>query len=266
MRILLSACLFLANASMAQSQPPSFSKKINDTPDFLQTDKSAGFTKGGTRYCGPVAASNSLLWLAKNGYPKLKPPAKTEKESQISLIRKLASANLMDTEDEAKNGTSVGRFLVGLDGYIKQNGYACERLEMQGISPTLSKDWEHARKAQEPNPDWVKEAISHPKGVAWLHVGWYTHDPAKNEYSRSDGHFVTLVGYRGDTFIVHNPAPWAGTNVTHDELKSQKLTAGSLISNGKARSADGFYRLTGESLRTKAPVCILENAIVLIAQ
>jgi hypothetical protein len=41
--------------------------KVAETPDLVQTCRAAGFFKGGSDYCGPVAASNSLVWLARRG-------------------------------------------------------------------------------------------------------------------------------------------------------------------------------------------------------
>ncbi len=35
--------------------------------DGFEGSRAAGFFKGGSDYCGPVAASNSLVWLARQG-------------------------------------------------------------------------------------------------------------------------------------------------------------------------------------------------------
>jgi hypothetical protein len=60
--------------------------KIRDTPDLMQSLPAAALPEGGIAHCGPVAVSNSLVWLARHGYPQLAPGAT------------LAPANQPDTE------------------------------------------------------------------------------------------------------------------------------------------------------------------------
>jgi hypothetical protein len=100
MRSLTTLIAWLVLAAPAAAQPADFLSKVESMPDFLQTDKDGEFVKGGTRYCAPVAASNALIWLSRNGYPKLAPTGEVDKEIQIQLIRTLALPQFMDTERE----------------------------------------------------------------------------------------------------------------------------------------------------------------------
>lgn len=46
-----------------QQLPDVFVEKLDSTADMTQTDPNAGLPNGGKSHCGPVAVSNSLLWL-----------------------------------------------------------------------------------------------------------------------------------------------------------------------------------------------------------
>ena len=68
--------------------------KAKEFPDLGQFRIGAGFRHFGVMYCGPVAASNALIWLALNGYPRLAPsesdPTQSQRKQQIKVIRELA--------------------------------------------------------------------------------------------------------------------------------------------------------------------------------
>src|SRR5947209_6039965 len=70
-------------------------EKVAGTPHFYQGDLLAGFPGDGRNYCCPVAVSDSFVYLASHGFPKLLPAgvagAADPAEAQIALIRKLAS-------------------------------------------------------------------------------------------------------------------------------------------------------------------------------
>lgn len=40
-----------------------FAQDSGTLPDLTQTDPRGEFARGGKSYCGPVAVSNSLMWL-----------------------------------------------------------------------------------------------------------------------------------------------------------------------------------------------------------
>ncbi|MBX9724083.1 MAG: hypothetical protein K2X81_21935, partial [Candidatus Obscuribacterales bacterium] len=42
--------------------------RIITTPDLMQTLPAADLPYDGTAYCGPVAVSNSMVWLTHQGY------------------------------------------------------------------------------------------------------------------------------------------------------------------------------------------------------
>jgi hypothetical protein len=275
MRSLTALVTWFALVAPAAAQPADFLSKVESMPDFLQTDKDGEFVKGGTRYCAPVAASNALIWLSRNGYPKLAPIGEADKETQIQLIRTLALPQFMDTEAEEHNGTSASSFLRGLDAYIRQKGYAIQVLQIQGDSP-LARNLEAARAGTVPDIKWIKRGISHPKGLVWLNFGYYVHEPAAKRYVRKDGHWVTLAGYRGDILIVSNPAQSAGRSPSHDELKLEPLLKNELLvrmlHSIPPRPTDrlvtvpatGFFKLAKDSAWKKDATTILDAAVVLI--
>ena len=60
--------------------------KASQVPDFLQTDREAGFARSGSQFCAPTAVSNSLMWLADHGYEDLR-AAGNAKQAQIAMIK-----------------------------------------------------------------------------------------------------------------------------------------------------------------------------------
>ena len=94
----LLGALFLTIAKVAAGPPPESLDRAKDTPDFCQTDPVGKFPGNGGYYCGPVAAANALMQLATSGFPKLRPPAATGKESQIRMIHQLAGKEFMHAE------------------------------------------------------------------------------------------------------------------------------------------------------------------------
>jgi hypothetical protein len=276
MRWLPSLVVLVIVAGSAAGQPADYLDKVESMPDFLQTDKDGEFAKGGSRYCGPVSASNGLLWLSQHGYPKLAPAAESDKEIQIQLIRTLASPQFMDTQEEDRNGTNASSFLRGLDAFVRQKGYGFQALQIQGDSP-LARNLEAARVGAVPDLKWIKKGISNSKGMVCLSFGYYDHDPATHRYVRKDGHWVTLAGYRGDTLIVSNPAASAGKSTSHDELHLEPLGRNDVLvrvirSSGASRTPDravstpsaGFFRLSKESAWKKNSTTVLDAAVVLI--
>ena len=77
---------------------------------------------------GPAAASNSLVWLASNGYGRLLPEKPTQQKAQETLITLLAQSDYM----AASNGTGVWGITRGLKKYIESKSYKVLKLFYQG--------------------------------------------------------------------------------------------------------------------------------------
>lgn len=265
--VLISGILAL-DATLASTAPPAVcSDKINSIPDLTQTDPKARFPHGGIHYCGPTAVSNSLMWLAQNGYDKLMPPSAGRNESQAEMAMLLASEKYMNTTLE--HGTSPTDILIGISRYLRDCGYRYKELEYQG--------WRrHPRKFTTgiavPQLDWIKKSLIGPSAV-WLNVGWYEHSSEENSYSRIGGHWVTLAGFGVDAngredpsiLIIHDPSPQRGKPYANEYVRVERIdTEGMIISGEKSTQAKGFFKLT-DGLRKKrsADCAILDGAISL---
>jgi hypothetical protein len=242
-------------------------EKVGSTGDMTQTEREAKLPNGGRSHCGPVSVSNSLMWLAENGFENLSPRLKDRRKAHFEVARSLGSKEYMNTN--LKTGTGAGGVLEGLGRYIKDKGYEYRYLKFQG--------WrKHPERfgLSEPIPDlnWLKSGIEGNAGV-WLNVGWYKYNPWTNEYARIGGHWVTLVGYGVDEkgkadhaiLIIHDPAPRGGKD-PHDYVRMELIDAGRLTGkqSGLPRSAKGYYKMTGGMhVKRTADFGILDSAIVL---
>jgi hypothetical protein len=270
--ILIAVPWLLACASVladdAKSFPAVFSSRLSATPDLLQTDPEAKFPDNGAYYCGPVAVSNSLVWLGKQGFPELVPGKGSTRHKQIELGRSLGEAMRVSKESE---GTSTADLIASVRHHVEQCGYDCEKLEYQGAA-RLPKGMK--RNARHPSLDWIKSGISRPASAAWLNLGWYRYDPQTDEYTRFSGHWVTLVGYGVDShgtqdpsyLIVHDPSPRAGKGTSHESFLLEPLTQGTMITKTGAKHAAASYHKIKSGIRLKkgADAAILDGVVLLV--
>ncbi len=236
---------------------------ITEIPDLTQTDPRGGFARGGASYCGPVAVSNSLVWLAHSGRaPQLKIP-----DSQYDLVNLLASGACLNTHPVT--GTSPSALMKGLERFFAGQGEPC-RIEFQGwrAHPEAYSD-----QVMHPRLDFVKHALVKGGGV-WLNVGWYRYSHALEEYERTGGHWVTLVGYGAerdgslnpDMLVIHDPAPRAGLMPENEFVKMTRIESGTLRGRNKglpAAARDFFKMEGGMHVKSTADCAILDGVVVL---
>ena len=221
---------------------------IHRIPDFTQTHVRGAKAGNGQQYCGPVAVSNSFMWLAG------------QEEGQLELIEKLASAGYMNTSLE--NGTGTTGILRGADRLARElfGGYAS--LEYQGWRKHPET---YSSGVEVPQLRWIREGIS-GRSAVWLNIGWYRFDPSKDEYHRFGGHWVTLVGSEGNTLILHDPSPRAGESFANEHVRFRRLNTGRLVGRkaGLPRSARGHLLLgEGMHMKARADAALLDGAVVL---
>lgn len=246
--------------------------RSRDIPDFCQTDPVGRFPGGGGNYCGPVAVANSLMFLARQGFPKLRPSETPDPEAQVRVIHTLGSPEFMDTD--AKHGTSPPRLMRGVKAFVEQAGYRIRRLEQQGWREGSK---QFPAKVQVPSLEWMKSGLASPGGAVWLNVGWYKIDAKTGGYHRFGGHWVTLVGYGRDRdgrenplkLIIHDPAPRTGVKPATQWISLSRLDRGTLHrkippDQERHRDAAGFYEMKGEmKLKSGADAAILDAAVVM---
>jgi hypothetical protein len=260
-------------ATVAAEPPPESFNLANDTPDFCQTDPAGKFAGNGGYYCGPVAAANSLMCLAKCGFPKLRPAGATDQESEIQMIRRLAGKEFMNTD--GKRSTSPPRLMAGVKKIVEQAGYRITRLEQQGWKEQTK---EFPATVEVPSVEWIKQGLACKGGAVMLNVGWYKFAVKTGEYQRIGGHWVTLVGYdeerdtqdHSSVFIIHDPAPRTGMQPLTQRVRLAAIDHGTLmrkLASGEVcrHDAIGFFALKdGMKLKTGADTAIIDAAVVLV--
>jgi hypothetical protein len=244
----------------------SATQKAAETPHFWQRDSRGGFANGGRDYCCPVAVSNSLVYLAHHGFPALLPEGNGD-QPQIDLINLLASSDYFGTDPA--NGTSPGEVLSGVQKYVEDNGYRCERLEYEGWRK-VGRNNQDEIKASRPSLDWIKEGIRNPHGAVWLNIGWYTQN-GDGEWKRTGGHWVTLVGCGNaddaNQLLIHNPGMRGSDNPANDVVHLQPVAEGTLDTGRQStEDASGMYLISGLGLPISRGVdaAFLDAAIVLV--
>lgn len=200
-------------------------KVLASIPDLSQRDPAAGFPDGGSKYCAPVAVSNSLTSAFPDVMGGL--PNTQRFEQQVEIARTLGSAEYMAT---GKRGTNPVQLLKGVDHYLSDKHiptYGTNDLEYRGqrtvprkYNPTLDRNVELP---------WLIEGIKQEKHI-WLNIGWYQADDVSGKQNRIGGHWVTLVGYeklgslkdsKGEYLMINDPATQGGK---HQEKVTLKLT------------------------------------------
>ncbi|NLW31477.1 MAG: hypothetical protein GXY77_08490 [Fibrobacter sp.] len=218
-------------------------KRISSIPDYYQKENRFGtYPLNGSMHCGPVAVSNSLIWLSKNGVASLVPSSGDDLLDQHNIIEKLASKEYMNTRSI---GSTVQDLCRGLKKYLDEK--AIEGLLLfEGMYTVTDKFRGDTR------PD-LDRIIKHTKGLraAWLNIGWYRYDPDTNEYRKTGGHWVTLSGYKNenssDILIINDPAT---KERQMEYLEIEPIIDGTII-NGNRNfpvNASGFFRFkTGKN-------------------
>jgi hypothetical protein len=237
-----------------------------DTPDLTQTDPELGVPGGGNSYCGPVAISNSVMWLSSHGYPKLAPPGPTPHEQQLELVRRLGSHHYMATSPYS--GTGAFGILPGLARWAKDAGYQVKRLEYEGWrGHALAYDVG----VRKPDLHWIASAL-HPGGAAWINVGWYKPGPGGHAYHRHGGHWLTVVDAGHDergapdpsVLVLHDPAPYAGTKFENTYVRVEPIDHGWMLDGKNAFPAKGYAKVGGGMhIKREGDVAIIDGAIVL---
>jgi hypothetical protein len=256
MRIVLAALTLFLVTTPASAERQAHRTRAARTPDFLQTDREAGFAKSGSQFCAPTAVSNSLMWLAANGYDDLRPSG-ANKRAQIAMIRGLAEA--METSPTL--GTDAAQLLSGVESYVTEAGYGIAELSYEGWRPVHA-DYEAG---DFPDLDDIRNTIAEEQSAVWLNVGWYTWDEESGDYLRIGGHWVTVVGYDGDDLLIHDPSPAAGSGFRTQRISLEELSEGQLTGpqTNLPRSAEGYYEVGGEMAVSAGKTCILDGAVFL---
>ncbi|MCA9598095.1 MAG: hypothetical protein KC776_32505 [Myxococcales bacterium] len=261
-----STSRMLAAERALEKRRAALKAHVHDMPDLTQTDPELGLPGGGGSYCGPVAVSNSLMWLSEHGYQGLAPAGDDDHARQLELVRRLGSRRYMATG--ANSGTGAAAVLEGLARYMKDAGFGFHRLQYQGWRAHPAKYSGNDKIAQ---IGFIREALE-SGGVAWLNVGWYQPSPRGGVWRRHGGHWLTVVGMDVDAggnpapgvLAIHDPAPWSGDTLVTHFARFRPIGDGWLSTEAGPFRADGYQALDGILVKHDGDVAIVDGAVVLV--
>jgi hypothetical protein len=234
----LTLSLLIGALPAAQAQAPAppvtanetpFTVRVSEYPSLWQRNPSAKLPGNGEKSCGPVSASNALMWLAEHGYRKLLPDpnvatdtAGEREAAQVSLVRALVAAPYIEMGESQE--TSARSVAEGVRRYIEAKGYEVERLEWRNVieggvpAPAPAPPAAKPNGLPPPTPRFftmeeIKSAFR-DGAVVWLGLGMMrSSENSPSGYQRFGGHAVTLVGFGTDEagrknpnmLIIHDP-------------------------------------------------------------
>jgi autotransporter-associated beta strand protein len=185
-----------------------FSDKVTTTPLVVQDAFGYGGVRlpaDGLNYCGPTAATMPLLWLGKNGWSQIGPPA-PKREDALRLDRILGGL----AATSALGGTYLPYLQGGVGDYLNAKGIPSTAFSwISGNGPTVA----------------FIASLNSQQTVVTLLIGWYT--PNGGAYVRTGGHFVAILGQdpQTNTLIIGNPCPSTLAMVPDEpRYARQKLT------------------------------------------
>jgi hypothetical protein len=193
-------------------------------------------------YCGPVAVSNSLMYLIGNTIFQDTFPYLQSKSDQHTLICKIASPQYIGT---GRQGTSPSGICNGVDKFLLDNNHSGATLSYYGWRPVAAKYHKNTRA----DLTSIEKIVEKPHTAIWLNFGWYTNQKDSNQYIRTGGHWVTLINFlHSDSLaiVVHDPATRRTGN---DTINLTRLSEGFLINKITLLPvcASGYYRFTSKS-------------------
>ena len=258
-------CILALLCALLSGLPVLADSRIDSTPDLAQNDPAAGLPYGGAPYCGPVAVSNALIWLSKEGYPKLFQgggDGKLTARSQGRMVARLAL--YMNTTRSM--GTTVNGFLKGVERYVQSRGYEIDSLTYSGWESCHP---EYFTGQKNVSPETIIEALN-TKSAVWLKVGWYRYVPGKSEYRRFAGHWVTVVSCKRlpdgvYEVSIKDSAARSGIEPRTEKVLLSPLKEGTILTSwAPAFPSRGVYSMKGE-LRIKkgADEGILDGIVIL---
>lgn len=262
----LGICLKAAEKTLNENTT-EYTEKISAISDFKQHNKE--LPSNGEQFCAPVSASNAIMWLSQNGFPRL-----TKGKTQLEVVKELGKYSNTNND-----GTTVYNLCKGLEQFIKEKGYKYKRLEYQGYCPNM----EYHTGQTVPELNWIQKAIE-KKSIVLLNLGCYNKTKSqdgKDIYEWQGGHWVTAVGYinkpekdGSNYLIVHDPAvardPFSN-KPQNDSLKLEQIPSGTLQPTEKnvestiPHDAEGFYQITqGLDYINKKDFSVIIDGVVVL--
>lgn len=227
-------------------------------PNICQTDETIAVLKANPKtHCGPTAAANALISLARNFQMLIEPIGRHDITSAINrLIEQLSGCMKTGSIDAKEKGTNAINLAEGTKKYVTDRGYKISRCEWKGwgageIYPVC----------ESPSTNWIVENSPGNSNVI-LHLGWYELDPDDFKYYRSSGHYVNIAGFQDEEnkLIVHDPSPRSKQKPKHCE--TIEIERGLLNNFPKLHDATSYLELNGIDVNRSlgANVAVIDGA------
>ena len=191
---------------MRVNQLPAYLYK-STMPNLCQVDKRSGFLcKSPNPYCGPVAVSNALVYLARNGFPMIISPM--GKLSLLTAQYKLVELLVKYINTTKSDGTYPLDLINGLEKYIRERGYRIS-ISFKGFSENPEEDERYYDASKIPSLQWIMKGAIGDSNVI-LNIGYYKYKKSRElKYERNGGHYATVAGFKStkDELIIHDPDP-----------------------------------------------------------
>ena len=240
--------------------------RMDQFPDFAQTDPALGLPGGGTHYCVPVATANALVWYARErGYTDLLPVKGMSLTEKVATVaRQLGESRYMSTAP--KGGTSHVKFMQGLSSYITDAGYS-SKITYRGR-------WRMPKKygrVEVGAPDIYSIQNRFSSGSAvFLSIGYYKEGVRPGELKRIGGHFVTVVGYGvdkngnvdRDMVVLHDPGDRASPDVKKRYLRLEELRHGRFVNRRGDESDAGRHLKIVDGMNLRRGIVGVIDAVV----
>jgi len=154
-----------------------------------------------------------------------------------------------------KSGTKPKNIVAGLEHFVHDKGYYI-KIETMG--------WRSKAKriGKIPRLSWIKKSSIGNSNVV-LNIGWYKYDYDSNTYQRTNGHYVTVVGFNEKTIYIHDPAKRDGLMKKTLQCTVQSLRPNSQLKlkSGKSISSNGFFELKCLNIKRGNDLAIVDGAI-----
>ena len=215
-----ASLLLPAHTQLLQKADPTTTQTAKEprhklVPDFCQRDTRFGPLPKNA--CGPVAASNLLIYLNNTGFPNLLSKENPGPEDQAKLINLLSSDKYMKLDKET--GVSPYNLMTGLNQYVTDRNY---KIDIEYIGYQVDQiDKEQNLNGGENITPKIIEAKLKQGSECILRIGYY------KDNARVDGHYGTVVGLKEGNphkILIHDPSKSSGLEKRQDlwELTKDK--------------------------------------------
>jgi hypothetical protein len=253
-------CPSVSFAAEPSAEAKACLDKLGSMPDYCQVNEKYGELPGdGGSLCGPTSLSNTLIWLTKNGYPRLvSGPVRAEK-TQLELIQALSSPEMAKVD--MASGVGPLELMHALERYAEKCGYKAH-IRWKGPRPFRSYSVPGV-----PDETWIAEGVRGKSNVV-LQMGWYNLNAQTGLYTRYAGHWVTLAGYdfrseKQHKLIIHDPSVRSGMKPRNEICTPVAIKSGNLLrAPGQAEiPAAGYLILQGIAVKKGAQIGVIDGAL-----